>query len=85
METDIKRVVFDALRRVAPEIEPTTIRANERLREQVDIDSMDFLNFIIDLDRELKVDVPESDYGKLATIDDIVAYLSARVRARQGA
>ena len=75
---DVRRVVLDAIRRVAPEIDPSSIRPGERLRGQVDIDSMDFLSIVIDLHDKLKVDIPEGDYGRLTTVDEMVAYLEKR-------
>jgi acyl carrier protein len=50
------------------------------LREQVDLDSMDWLGFLVGLHRQLGVDIPETDYAKLVTLDDLLAYLAARVR-----
>jgi acyl carrier protein len=52
------------------------------LREQLDLDSMDALNFVIALHEELGVEIPETDYAKLATMDGIVAYLLARLADR---
>ena len=49
------------------------------LRDQLDIDSMDYLNFLIGLNARTGVEVPERDYGQLATIDDCVAYVERRV------
>ncbi len=78
---DVRRIVLDAIHRVAPEIDPSSIRPAERLRAQVDIDSMDFLSIVIDLHEKLQVDIPEADYGRLTTIDEIVSYLEARTAA----
>jgi acyl carrier protein len=84
-EPDVRAIVFDAIRRVAPEVNPSSIRTGERLRGQVDLDSMDFLSIVIDLHEKLKVEIPEVDYGRLTTIDEIVTYLEARMAAMQGA
>jgi len=84
MSRDIRAAVLAAITRIAPEVDPATLKGDERLRQQVDIDSMDFLNMVIDLHRELGVDIPEADYGKLATVDDIVNYLTERVRSAAG-
>lgn len=73
---DIKSTVFQVLRDIAPEADPSTIKPDVGLRDQLDIDSMDFLNFIIGLHKALKVDIPEADYPKLATIDGCVQYLT---------
>lgn len=78
-DAEIRSTFFRALARIAPEVDPAVIRPEVSLRDQVDIDSMDFLNFIIELHRELGVEVPEADYAKLATLDSAVAYLGARL------
>jgi acyl carrier protein len=77
-DADVRAAVLLALRRIAPEIDSASIRGDVAIREQVDLDSMDFLNFVIELNKSLGVDVPESDYEKLATLDTAVAYLWAR-------
>jgi len=69
--------VLDALGRIAPEADLGTIDPGEPLREQLDLDSVDFLNFVIGLHERLGIDIPEADYGKLASIDGAVAYLVA--------
>lgn len=75
---DIRGVVLGALRRIAPEADPATIRGDQPLRQQVDLDSMDFLNLLLDIHRELQVEIPEADYPRLTTLDGMVAYLAAR-------
>jgi acyl carrier protein len=80
-DAEIRAAVIRALKRVAPEADAAALRPDVRIREQVEIDSMDFLNFVIELDRELGVDVPESDYAEIDTLDKAAAYLSARVTA----
>ena len=50
------------------------------LRNQVDLDSMDWLNFLLGLHEKLVVDIPEADYAKLVTLNDVLGYLGARVR-----
>jgi acyl carrier protein len=52
-----------------------------RLRDQVEMDSMDFLNFVIELDHEVGVDVPESDYTQIETLDKAASYLAGRLAA----
>jgi acyl carrier protein len=76
----IARVVLETLRRIAPEVEPEALRRDVPLRQQVDLDSMDWLGFLAGLHRQLGVDIPEADYAKLTTLDDLVTYLAARVR-----
>lgn len=80
-DAEIRDVVLGALSRVAPEVRHVTLAGGEALRDQVDIDSMDFLNFIIALHETLGVSIPESDYPKLSTLDAIVSYLHGRLAA----
>jgi acyl carrier protein len=77
---ELGRIVFDTLRRIAPEVVAGTLQHDVPLREQVDLDSMDWLGFLVGLHRELGVDIPETDYAKLVTLDDLLEYLAARVR-----
>jgi acyl carrier protein len=74
----IRTAVLEVLGQIAPEADPAAIDSRVNLRDQLDIDSMDFLNFLIALDRQLHVDIPERDYGQLNTLDACVEYLLAR-------
>jgi acyl carrier protein len=76
---DIRQAVITALTRVAPEIDPRTLAPDQAFRQEFDLDSMDFLNFVVGLHTSLGVDVPETDYGRLATVNDSVDYLAARL------
>jgi acyl carrier protein len=78
---DIRQAVVKALTGVAPEIDPRTLAPDLAFRQEFDLDSMDFLNFVIGLHTSLGIDVPEADYGKLGTVDDAVDYLAARLGA----
>jgi acyl carrier protein len=69
--------VFAALREVAPEADLSVLQPAERLRDQLDLDSMDFLNFLIGLHRRTGAEIPESDYARLGTLEDVLAYLAA--------
>jgi len=75
----LRQAVIDAVRAIAPEANFTRVRADASLREQLDIDSFDFLNVLIQLHTRLGVDIPEADYAKVATLDDMLAYLARRV------
>jgi acyl carrier protein len=74
----LRATVLEVLGQIAPEADPASIDPRVNLREQLDLDSMDFLNFLIALDKTLHVDIPERDYGKLTTLDACIDYLSAR-------
>ena len=79
---EIRATVLRVLGEIAPEADMATVKPNVNLRDQLDIDSMDFLNFLIALDKKLKVDIPERDYGQLTTLDACVHYLTERLSAR---
>lgn len=79
-ESEIRLAVIKALRKIAPEASLDQIRPDENLREALDIDSFDFLNLLIGLHEELNVEIPESDYGKLRTLGELVRYLSDRLK-----
>jgi acyl carrier protein len=76
---EIRAVVIAALRRVAPEIDAAAIDPDAPFRRAYDVDSMDYLNFIIALHAKLGVTVPEQDYGQVTTVNGAVAYLLARL------
>ena len=71
----------NVLKSIAPEVEEDELRDDRPLRSQVDLDSMDWLNFLLGLHRELKVEIPEADYAHLLTLADVVAYLRQRLSA----
>ena len=72
----IRAPVLASLSRVAPELDAGSIDSAANLRDQLDLDSVDFLNFVPDLQDRFRVDVAESDYAKLSTIDNAVSYLA---------
>lgn len=74
----LRRHIFEALAEIAPEADPQALRGAVPLRDQLDLDSMDFLNLLIGVHQRTGVEIPEADYGKLATLDQLVAYLEAR-------
>ncbi len=76
----IRDGVIAAIQAIAPELEADQLRADRALREQVDLDSMDWLNVILGLHERFGVDIPESDYARLTTLDAIVTYLDGRLR-----
>lgn len=77
--TELRAAVLQALSDVAPELDAATLRPDRPIREQIDIDSYDFLNVIVALHARLGVDVPERDYQALATLDGAVVYLADRL------
>ena len=78
-DSDIKAIVLRELHKIAPEIDLNQLDASIDLREQVDLDSMDILNLAIAIHEATGVDIPESDYPQMVTIDGSVAYLRSRL------
>lgn len=79
-----KIAVLAALRRVAPEVDPAALRPDVPIRDQADLDSMDFLNFMLELHTALGVDVPETAYRDVATLDGCIAYVATHASQPQG-
>ena len=80
-DSDIRAVLREELGNIAPEMDLAALDGAADVREALDIDSMDFLNFVIAVHRRLHVDIPELDYPKLLTLDGAAAYLVARLQA----
>ena len=76
---DVTAVLIDELGRIAPEIDATELDPDADLREQLDIDSMDFLNLVTALHERLDLDIPEADYANLATLSRTVEYLTQKL------
>lgn len=76
---EIREAVIRAIRTVAPEAQPQSLDGGANLRDELDLDSVDFMNFVVALHEALGVDVPEGDYGQLATLDACVEYLARHV------
>jgi acyl carrier protein len=75
---DARSTIFQALRTIAPEIDPSELDASADLRDQVDLDSIDLLNLVVSVDEALGIEIPESDYPHLRTLDSWVDYLVRR-------
>lgn len=78
---EIRRAIIEGLGNIAPETDPASIATDADVREALDIDSMDFLNFVIGLHQTLNLDIPEADYPKLLTIGGATDYLAAKLGA----
>jgi acyl carrier protein len=75
-ETEIRALAADVLGGIAPEADLSSVGDDEDLREALDLDSMDFLNFIIGLSQRSGRSIPQADYPKLFTVRGLVAYLT---------
>ena len=77
-ETEIKNRIAFGLAQIAPEADFTELPPDENLREELDIDSYDFLSFLVWLNEDLGIEIPECDYEKLISLNDLVTYLHQR-------
>lgn len=75
MSSETRSGVVSELLDIAPEVEEGDLNDTELLRDQVDLDSMDWLNFLVRLHKRFEVDIPESQYASLRTINDLTAYI----------
>ncbi len=78
---DIRAKILQLLTEIAPECNPRDLDPDANLRDQLDLDSMDFQRLVIRLHEELKVDIPERDYPKFASIRGATDYLAGRLGA----
>ncbi|GAA2777103.1 acyl carrier protein [Mycolicibacterium pallens] len=78
-DNDIRAEILSVLTTIAPEVDADEISDDVLLRDQVDLDSMDWLNFLIGIHKRLQVDIPEADYQSLRTLSDVTDYVSHRL------
>ena len=72
---ELKDLILEELSNIAPEIEDEEVPDDEDMREALELDSMDFLNLIIAVSKRTQVAVPEADYGKVLTLNNMIRYL----------
>jgi len=76
-DPQLKETVLRVLRQIAPEADPAALLPEENIREALDLDSYDFLQFLIAISEETGVEIPEADYQKTFTLAGLFNYLSA--------
>ncbi len=79
---EIRQAVADSVRAIAPEADLDALDPKRPMREELDLDSFDFLNVLIELHARIGVEIPEADYARIGTLDALLAYLAARLDAR---
>lgn len=72
-------IIFDLLKRIAPETEPSTLLPDENIREALNIDSFDALQFLVALNEKTGIDIPEADYGKTSTLRELTSYVMSKL------
>ena len=77
---DIRQVILEILERIAPDEDLSGLDDSIPFREQMELDSMDFLDIVIELRKQYRVQIPESDYERLGTMDSTVNYLTPMLK-----
>jgi acyl carrier protein len=81
MREEIKAKVLEILGEIAPEVDLAAIKPDVNFRDQIDIDSMDYLNFVIALDERFHANIPESRYTRFVSLDACVNELESLVQS----
>ena len=74
-EAEARGLIYQILGGIAPETDPAAVAGDADLREALDLDSMDFMNFVVALHERTGIDVPEADYPEFHTLNGALAYL----------
>ena len=77
---EIKDVILEIIQDIDEDAELASIKADVPLRDQIDLDSMDFLDIVMELRKRYKLQIPEADYPELASLDSCVKYLEPRLK-----
>lgn len=77
-EEIIKHTALDIISKIAPEADITRLDPIMRIRDQFDFDSVDFMNFALALQKQLKMQIPEEDYPQLATLNGCISYIQSK-------
>ena len=77
---ELRTELLGCLLRIAPEIDVSTLRPEQRLRDQVDLDSVDWMNFLVAVHAALGIDIPDADAARLTTLDQLADYCEAHRR-----
>jgi acyl carrier protein len=81
-EDQVKQIVIDIINEIAPDEDTTDLKAEVNLRDQMDLDSMDFLDIVMELRKQHGIEVPEEDYPKLASLESCGEYLTPMFNAK---
>jgi acyl carrier protein len=73
---DIRRVILGILERIAPDEDLSGLKDNLPFRDQMELDSMDFLDIVMELRKMYRIQIPEADYPQLGSMDSTVTYLT---------
>jgi acyl carrier protein len=75
VENSLREQIIESLIKVAPDVDQSALDPNVNFRDQFEIDSVDFLGFVLDLEKKLEIKIPEIDYPKLSSMNGCLTYL----------
>jgi acyl carrier protein len=78
---EIREVILEIIQDIDDEADLENLDPSDALRDQLDLDSMDFLDIVMELRKRYQIQIPEADYPQLATLDSCVNYLIPRLKA----
>ena len=81
-EDEVKQIVIDIINEIAPDEDTSDLKGEVSLRDQMDLDSMDFLDIVMELRKQHGIEVPEADYPELASLDSCANYLTPKFNAK---
>ncbi len=81
-EDQVKQIVIDIINEIAPDEDTSDLKSEVNLREQMDLDSMDFLDIVMELRKQHGIEVPEADYPRLASLDSCAEYLTPKFNGK---
>lgn len=77
-EKEVKKTILTLLKKIAPDTNPNELNPDDNISAELDIDSFDYLNFIVGLDEEFGIKTPEEDYGKIRTLKELILYINKK-------
>ncbi len=82
-KSDIRKIVSDIIAEIAPDEDLSNLKDDVRLRDQLELDSMDFLDIVMELRKQYNIEVPEADYPQLESLQSCVDYLLPKFNAKK--
>lgn len=80
---NIRKVVIDIIAEIAPDEDLSNLKDDVRLRDQLELDSMDFLDIVMELRKQYGIEIPENDYGHLESLQSCVDYLTPKFQDKK--
>jgi acyl carrier protein len=81
-DTELKGILIELLRQIAPDTEPADLKPTDHIRDNLNIDSFDFLQFIVALDEKIGIEIPEAEYSNVTTLQDMMGYIQNAMAER---